>query len=327
MQEDLNNGTFDLFVEDNTTEPVVTEPIEPNAPNVEPSVPAQPNQPATPSEPVDDFWDLGEWPEGHPRYEAPTDEPKPAEPATPQEPLEPKNDPTRFEYWQSRANRVESQIKEAEPYLQLAAYLQQNPQALNSLKSQLSASPVQGQQPTELVKPERPVKPADYDSVEAHNNPESSSYKWREAMDNYRESIADYYEQKEETRQQAADLAEAQRQQVIAQRTQMNSLANDLVMNQGFKPADARQFVTEYSDPRSITLDNLIKLWRVTHSAPSAPIESNQVKKEALINRRGNMQIPLPAAAQPNVTNPADQFTDEDLFNASLRAAGRARRR
>jgi len=332
MQEDVNNGTFDLF----------EGPIEPTAEPVDNAEPQELEQPSTPTpveapkptpEPVssdDDFFNIGDWPEGHPRrVEEPKDtESEPVEPSTP---TEPRTDPTRFEYWQSQATKAQNQLREAEPLLEIASFLQQNPQVLGTLKNQIAPDPVNPQQsvqqPQELVKPTRPVKPSDYDSVAAHNDPESPSYKWREAMDEYHGDIADYYEKKEAIRQEAADLAAQQAQRTMAVRQQMSSLANELVMEHGFKANEAKEFVTKYSDPRSVTLDNLIRLYRLEKQTPSPPVENNQLKKDALINRRSNMQVPLPSAVTQSSQDPTQQYSDEDLFNASLRAAGRPRRR
>ena len=117
-----------------------------------------------------------------------------------------KENPSRHEYWQSQHDKVNNELgnahKELDYYKQqlgpLQDYLKQNPNVVNAIDRQLSngqpqgqpqqqaQQPVQGNQQEPLQKPDKPTRPSDYNEVDAYNDPDSSSFKYRTQLDGYR---------------------------------------------------------------------------------------------------------------------------------------------
>ena len=110
-----------------------------------------------------------------------------------------------FQYWQSQADirareleEVKTKYQDLEEIAPLARYIRENPQVLNSVESSLSAdkpmdnSP-QGNSQELAKKPERPSKPAEYDPIEATSDPDSTSFKYKESLESYRDDMMDYY--------------------------------------------------------------------------------------------------------------------------------------
>ena len=172
-------------------------------------------------------------------------------------------------------------------------------------------------------RPQRPTKPNSYDANEAVMDSDSESYKYRMAMDDYREGIVDYQEAMEVSRYNAM---KAQEQQVAQQRMAYErqqaevGMAEQLQNQYGYSPEKASEFMKYYSTPESITLDNLVSLDRL-RQAPSQQEVATQQKVQAMQNSQKRMQVPTPTAVQTGQAQP--NYSDEDLFNLGLMANNR----
>ena len=112
-----------------------------------------------------------------------------------------KDDSTRFEYWQSQADKAKGELdtirQELNYYKDTLAPVEQmirsNPQVLDNLESSTSNGKAQGQvQETSLKEPTAPDRPHSYNEVDAYNDPESDSFKYRMAKEQYRDSYLDF---------------------------------------------------------------------------------------------------------------------------------------
>lgn len=241
---------------------------------------------------------------------------------------------SRFEYWQSRYDKKASEhdalskrLEEYNNIAPIAEYIQGNPEVLKSVARSLSGDnpsvPSQEKSNEAPQRPQRPTKPNSYDANEAVMDSDSESYKYRVAMDDYREGIVDYQEAMEVSRYNAM---KAQEQQVAQQRMAYErqqaevGMAEQLQNQYGYSPEKASEFMKYYSTPESITLDNLVSLDRL-RQAPSQQEVATQQKVQAMQNSQKRMQVPTPTAVQTGQAQP--NYSDEDLFNLGLMANNR----
>ena len=134
-------------------------------------------------------------------------------------PKQEKQDTDRYEYWQSKHDKTQGELnrisQEFEQYKNMmgpvANAIQQNPQILQNLEQQSPSNEPPAQQ-NSLQAPNRPEKPHSYNEVDAYNDPDSDSFKYRLSVDKYRDDMLDYYGKVDQYRQEQQTLAyEAQR--------------------------------------------------------------------------------------------------------------------
>ena len=106
-----------------------------------------------------------------------------------------KDDQNRFEYWQSQYDRAQGENNALKQELQNAAnYVQQieHQQQPQAQPQPSNGQPVGAQnQPNPLQKPLRPQQPHTYNEVDAFNDPDSESFKYRQSLDSYRDNVSD----------------------------------------------------------------------------------------------------------------------------------------
>jgi len=292
--------------------------FDPSAPPVEVDSPSDASTELTNDQtgPLVDGNDL--WPDGHPsQRQDPAQNPD----------LPPKKNPSRFEYWQSQATQLKNQLdglqgtlQEAQPYLPIVQYLKENPQVLERLAVELDGSPaptpgVSSSQPSPQVDQplQRPVRPAHYDSTEAVTDPNSESFKYREALLDYQEKLTASIEQREAQRVQAEREAalEAQRQQLYRQ--QLIQTQTSLQAKYGFSQEEAMDFIRTMSDPRTLQLDGMVRYYRA--------LKPSKAKPPVAPTRQELLRRPVPpSVAGGQAELPPD---DETAFNLSLLSESR----
>ena len=263
-----------------------------------------------------------------------------SEPATELEPTEqvqtPENtegntDEQRYQYWQSRYDQKASEfdemskkLNEFENIAPIAEYIQSNPDVLKNVASSLSGDtptvPSQEKSMELPQKPTRPTKPTNYDATEAVMDADSDSYKYRVSMEDFRDSMIDYQEQREVVAMEQLKAKEteiAQRQAEYQAEQNKNAMLGQLVNDYGYTPDKAQDFVQYYSSPESITLDNLVNLDKM-RSAPSQQEVATRQKAQSMASRSEMAKLPTPAVIASGQAEP--EYSEEDLFNMSLMA-------
>jgi len=271
------------------------------APQGEEGPPEDGAEPETPPQ-------MRDWPEGHPRHQsADSDAP-------------PKKNPTRFEYWQAEADRAKAaaaqEKAQREAAVAQAALLAQELERLKGVSS--SAQPLQAAPPPEpaLEKPAEPVRPQSYNDEEAYSDPKSESWKFREARERYRDALVEYSLKQQETVQQRI----AQEEQIGRMRMQTQKLQAELQAKYGFSGQEAVEFLDVMSKPESLSLDNLVGLFRVTKGKS---VQGNlQDRTQQILKRNERLGIPSP---QGGSEDGAPQLSEEDGFNAGFIEARKRR--
>jgi hypothetical protein len=253
--------------------------------------------------------------------EAPSQDGQPSE--TPQA-NDAKNDETRYQYWQSQAAKKENELKQFKSQVEQAVkegQLQQQPQA---------APPQQREVPREFPPPPaKPEKPRNFSREEAWSDPASESARYLDDMDDYNHSIGEYRDLKsqyevavvreqieEQQRVKAAQAQQMRAQQ--AQQAQVKEVYQNLRGHYGFNSQDAENFIKNMSNPNSISMDNLVQLYRMQQGAPQVNTES-QGPSEAFQQSQNAQQVPSPMGVMPAQSahsnrSDADTIMD-DLIN------------
>jgi len=219
-----------------------------------------------------------------------------------------KEDPSRFEYWQSQADKVKGELSATQQ--ELAYYREQAMQAAQQSPS--NGQPVEQAQETSLKPPVKPEKPVNYNEVDAYNDPESASFKFRMQKEQYQDDYLSYMEKKDANRE--AEYAKRYQQAMLEQEAHSlrSNAYNHVVSNYGWDQSRANDFVQWASNPANVTVDHLAKLFQMK-DAPNAQVEQ---RKNQVIKEREIAAMPRSAAVETGKTEPP--MNDEDIFNAGL---------
>ena len=234
-------------------------------------------------------------------------------------PTQTKQDTDRFEYWQSRNDKTQGELNrinaEFEQYKQMmgpvANAVQQNPQLMQNLEQQSPSNgqPVQEQNP--LQAPNRPDKPHSFNEVDAYNDPDSESFKYRLSVDKYRDDMIDHYGKVDQYRQEQQTMAyEAQREQAA-----QNQAASYAQQTLGWDQNKVNGAIEWLQNPANVTFETLFKVYELNH-APSRDQVQSQQKVADYQQREERLKVPQTTA----VTSGTSQapVNDEQLFNQSM---------
>ena len=235
------------------------------------------------------------------------------------------NDETRYQYWQSEADKQKHENQKLQE--QNAALQQQMVQAQQQSQQAPAQAPVEEEFP---APPEKPIKPAHFSREEAYNDPRSESAAYLDSVDEWRDTMSQYnslrsqydiaklQERQEQTEKQRQ--MEIQKQQAYAQQQKQLSDTKSWLANQhGIKGEEADKFINQMSSPDSITMDNLVQLWRIQNgnNAPTnpAPVETKTAPSEAFQQTQRAQQVPNPMGVMPSAGNADPRSTEDQVMD------------
>ena len=237
-----------------------------------------------------------------------------------------KEDPSRYEHWQSKYDRqvsetaikdqklqeAQEKLKHFENLQHIDTFLKSNPQALEQIQSLSDGQPagLQNQQPSSQM-PTRPQKPHTYNEVDAYNDPESESFKYRMSNEKYRDDMLDFQLHREQRRE--AEMIEYQRRQ--SDNAKMQQAYSHAQNAWGWDAAKAKDFVIWAKNPDSITHDILCKVFELSR-APSQQDSQVQHKMAQMDEQAERLQAPQTTTVQPGQSAPT--LSDEQLFSNGL---------
>jgi len=244
--------------------------------------------------------------------EAPQGQPSETQVQTTQQPAQEQtsNDDKRYQYWQSQADKYKNE--------------------LDSIKSQQvqapavpPVQPVQEQPAEEFpAPPPKPNRPRHFNRDEAYADPQSESARYLDDVEEWRDDMSEYnnlktqyqgavMEEKIQDMQQER-VREAQRQQYEQERNIQSSKIKEHVMGAyGMSENETTDFMNRMSDPKSLTIDNLVQLYRIQQGGgnqqqePAAPSPEFQQVQNA-------QQVPSPMGVMPSGQSNVDGRTAED---------------
>jgi hypothetical protein len=229
------------------------------------------------------------------------------------------NDEVRYQYWQSQADKLKNERD------QLQAQF-------NSLATQQAPQPQQQVEEAEPeielpAPPEKPQRPYNFTMDEAMTDPQSESAKfvqqeqsWRDEMDEYKNLQFEYQMammQDERDKLQQERQTDIQRREAEqAQAQQMQNIQSQ-VMNQ-FKvdSTTAEDFVRVMSDPDSISLDNLWKLYSSDKGIPS-PQPSGTPSAEFQQVQRAQ-QVPTSMGVMPSQNRQNEGSVEDKIIDSMI---------
>tara|TARA_B110000444_G_scaffold67619_1_gene63611 strand:+ start:11199 stop:12194 length:996 start_codon:yes stop_codon:yes gene_type:complete len=213
-----------------------------------------------------------------------------------------------YTYWQSEADKranerddlynalgvrsVEEAREMANQYkdvMPIAKYVKNNKQVLDVVEASLRGEPIGNQQevenqPTQVQKPVKPVQPQGYDALDSIQDPESTSYKYRQELETYRDDIIDYTQMENETLRNNIQMSQQEQQRV----GEVNQLKDQLRNQYGYNPQQADDFVSWAAQDQSFSMENLIDLHgriRGINNLP-APTQPSQPFVEPQVERK-----------------------------------------
>tara|TARA_R100001510_G_scaffold57662_1_gene66710 strand:+ start:2802 stop:3638 length:837 start_codon:yes stop_codon:yes gene_type:complete len=226
--------------------------------------------------------------------------------------VSPRDDSTRFEYWQSQADKAKGELNAIRQELEYYRS-NTNPAEQSSVSNgQPQAYPEQGLQEPSLKEPTAPERPHSYNEVDAYNDPQSESFKYRVAKESYRDKYLDFLKEKDQVREQEIQKQyQAQMQQQQTQMIQQQAMSH-AVNNFGWEQSKAMEFVRWSQNPENLTLDNLAKLFEL-RTNPNPVVKQ---RTEEMQNQANRLNVPKTAVVQ---NGQAEQpRTDEQLFSDAL---------
>ena len=224
-----------------------------------------------------------------------------------------KNDEKRFEYWQSQAAQRDNQLAE----------IQRQNEQLQTQMQAMQTAPTKEAEPVEEfpAPPERPNKPRTFNREEAYADPNSESARYLDEYEEWRDSMTEYSTLKQEytvgQMQAKLDAQEQARQDEIrrqeaysAQQQQMADVNTHLQGHYGFDSNDAQEFIQQMSDPNSLSLDNLVQLYRL-QKGQGQP-QANAGPSPEFQQTQRAQQIPSPMGVQTGQGGGNDARSDSD---------------
>jgi hypothetical protein len=237
------------------------------------------------------------------------------EEVAPQTPTQNNNDENRYQYWQSQADKYKNELE-----------------AMKSQQAQAQpAAPVEESAPVDEFPPapEKPKRPRAFNREEAYADPNSESARYLDSIEEWRDNVSEYNTLKTQydnaVIQERFDNFEKQRvenakRQEAAQKhaTQEAEIKSHVMGHYGMSDGEAKEFMQKMSDPASITIDNLVQLYRMQNgnavpqnNAPAEPSPAFQQTKNA-------QQVPSPMGVMPSGQSNADTKSFEDKIMDNL---------
>ena len=227
-----------------------------------------------------------------------------------------KNDVTRFEYWQSRASKLESER--------------------DQLRTQQQQVPEQAVQPEAPVKeefpapPDKPKRPRNFNREEAYADPNSESARYLDDVEEWRDNTDEYntlryqydmavMQEKIDKEAQIRKDMEAQRDAQVEQTRKSEEIRQHVQSQYNMGPEEAQEFMAQMSSPESLTMDNLVQLWRFQKGqgaptnapAPTAPSPAFEQTQRA-------QQVPSPMGVLPGSSQAAQGSTEDQIMDSMI---------
>ncbi len=231
------------------------------------------------------------------------------------------NNEVRYQYWQSQADKLKNERDQIQQqFNQLAV----NGQAQTEAPQAEEADPdIQFPDP-----PEKPQKPYNFSMDEAMSDSSSESAKfvqneqaWREEMDEHKNlqfeyqmaMLQDERDQMQVRRQQDIQRSELERQQAA----QVNNIKEQVMNQYQVDSQVADDFVRVMSDPSSISMDNLWKLYASDKGLGSPEPARNTPSGDFQQVKRAQ-QIPASMGVMPSQNRQNEDSIEEKIIDSMI---------
>tara|TARA_R100000808_G_scaffold2577_1_gene10046 strand:- start:107 stop:1054 length:948 start_codon:yes stop_codon:yes gene_type:complete len=255
--------------------------------------------------------------EGSTSTSAPQGQPDNASQGTEENTLTANNDQTRYQYWQSQADKYKNELEAMQQQtLQQQQYMQQQ---------QMQAPQAQAPQEESFPEPpSRPTQPSGFSREEAYNDSSSSSARYMDELERWRDDMNEYNTLKTQYQTALVDeklnYMQRERQEEI-QRAQANQqlqneqleVINHVQGHYGMNQEEAVDFMEKMSNPNAITVDNLVQLYRMQQGNAAPQQNPAPAQPSPVFNQVQNaQQVPSPMGVMPSGNTNTDGRSIED---------------
>ena len=238
----------------------------------------------------------------------------------PSSPPEMGNDEVRYQYWQSQADKMRNERDQLQT--------QFNTLAAQPQVQQQQEEPEAAPEPEFPAPPEKPQKPYNFSMDEALSDPSSESARfvqseqgWRDQMDEYKNLQFEYQmammeDEREKLRKDRQDDIQ-RRDAEQKQAEQMNGIRSQIMDQYKVDSQVADDFVRVMSDPSSISLDNLWKLYASDRGYDSPQQPTNSPSGEFQQVKRAQ-QIPASMGVMPSQTRQNEGSVEDKIIDSMI---------
>lgn len=231
-----------------------------------------------------------------------------------------KNDERRFQYWQSEADKAKNENA------QLKAQMEQMNQP-----QQVESTPVEQEKKPEDFPPppEKPQTPVGFNRAEAMEDPRSASAQYLDKLDSWRDDIVEYNALKNEYNtalvQERLEAQESQRQeelqkqaQLQQQQAQVTEIHQRVQGEYGLSADEATEFIQTMSKPESLTMDNLVQLYRMQKGS-GKEVQTQPAGPSDTFNQQARaQQVPSPMGVLPSQQNESTQNAEDSIMDSMI---------
>jgi hypothetical protein len=233
-----------------------------------------------------------------------------------------RNDDTRYEYWQSQAAKKDNELNDLKAQ-------QQQMMAMQQQMMQQQQAPAQPENQVEQFPsaPEKPKKPRSFSREEAYADGSSESARYLDEVEEWRDNMEEYKDlrhqydlavvQESLNKEREARVEEVQRRQAYAQQQQEIANVNNVVQQKyGLNQQEAANFIQDMSSADSLTMDNLVQLWRIKQGQ-GAPVGTpvQPTPSPTFEQTKRAQQIPSPMGVMPSTGNQAQGSTEDQIMD------------
>ena len=233
-----------------------------------------------------------------------------------------KNDPQRYQYWHSKSAKLENEVE------QLRAQQQQIFQQQAKQNEVVSPEPQQEQKFPDA--PTKPSKPRSFSREEAYADSSSESARYLDEVEEWRDNIDEYKDLKHQydmaliqeklDAEQKARQNDIQRRDAYMKKQKEVAQVNKLVQTKyGLTGDEAQSFIKEMSSANSLTMDNLVQLWRI-RQGQGAPMSGNvQASPSPTFQQtKRAQQVPSPMGVQSSIGQQASSSTEDQIMDRMI---------
>tara|TARA_R110002110_G_scaffold138894_2_gene325222 strand:- start:850 stop:1812 length:963 start_codon:yes stop_codon:yes gene_type:complete len=233
-----------------------------------------------------------------------------------------KNDDTRFEYWQSQASQKDNKLKDLKAQ-------QQQMMAMQQQMMQQNQAPVTPEAPVEKFPeaPTKPSKPRNFTREEAYSDSSSESARYLDEVEDWRDNMEEYKDIKHQydiaviqegvNKEREARVNEIKKREAYTkQQKEIANVSNVVQQKYGLNQNEAQSFIQEMSSADSLTMDNLVQLWRI-RQGQGAPTSGNvqNTPSPTFQQTKRAQQVPSPMGTMPGTGNQAQGSTEDQIMD------------
>ena len=218
------------------------------------------------------------------------------------------NEEQRVRDWQAKFDKLQSEFDsyktQAEDVNKLWSYVQTDPrlaqEVFSTVERSLSgegSSAEAAESNNEPQEPAQPEKPSDYSDHDAYMEPDSQSFKYRLAMEQYRSELADYKMEKRMAEMQGlvAPIYQAfeQEKTQMQQQAQLREIQTTFTES-GLSDEEAN-VVTNWAAGYQVTPEDIVTLYKLKNGAVPQTPQAQTAAPDKLEQRNKALNFPVPS--------------------------------